>query len=63
MTKTEKVCHDEPEQLGDRLKRVLEGRKFRLHCGHPVTFGINLGNDVTIRNGKEYKIICSLCGY
>jgi hypothetical protein len=63
VTKEEKARYDEPEQLGDILKRVLEGRKFRLHCGHHVTFGTNLGNDVTIRNGKEYKIICSQCGY
>jgi hypothetical protein len=55
--------YDEPELLGDILKRVLAGRKFRLHCGHHVTFGPTSGNDVTIRNGKEYKIICSQCGY
>jgi hypothetical protein len=55
--------YDEPELLGDILKRVLAGRKFRLHCGHYVTFGHFLGNDVTIRNGKEFKIICSQCGY
>jgi hypothetical protein len=63
MTKDEKARYDEPEQLGDILKRVLAGKKFRLHCGHHVTFGTNLGNDITVRNGKEYKIICSLCGY
>jgi hypothetical protein len=63
MTKAEKDRYDEPELLGDILKRVLAGRKFRLHCGHHVTFGHFLGNDVTIRNGKEFKIICSQCGY
>jgi hypothetical protein len=63
MTKEEKARYDEPELLGDILKRVLAGKKFRLHCGHHVTFGTNLGNDVTIRNGKKYKIICSQCGY
>ena len=57
------ACYDEPELLGDMLKRVLAGKKFYPHCSHPVTFGTNLDNDVTIRNGKEYKIICSLCGY
>ena len=63
MTKEEKALYDEPELLGDILKRVLAGKKFRLHCGHHVTFGQYLGNDVTIRNGKKFKIICSQCGY
>ena len=63
MTKEEKARYDEPELLGDILKRVLAGKKFRLHCGHHVSFGHYLGNDVTIRNGKKFKIICSQCGY
>jgi len=63
MTKEEKAKYDDPEELGDILMRVLEGRKFRLHCGHHVTFGTNLGNDITIYNGKKLKIICSQCGY
>ena len=62
MTKEEKERYDEPELLGDIQKRVLAGKKFRLHCHH-VTFGQYLGNDVIIRNGKKFKIICSLCGY
>jgi hypothetical protein len=48
------------------LKKAIEdlrGRKFRLDCGHHVTFNHNLANDITIRNGKELKFICSLCGY
>ena len=41
----------------------LKGRKFKLDCGHHVTFGYFLGNDITIRNGKELTIICAQCGY
>jgi len=63
MTKEEKAKYDDPEALGDILMRVLENRKFRLHCGHHVTFGTNLGNDITIYNGKKLRIICSQCGY
>ena len=50
----------------DALRKAVEelrGRKFRLDCGHHVTFNHNLANDITIRNGKDLKIICSLCGY
>ena len=63
MTKEEKARYDEPELLGEILKRVLDGKKFRLECCHYVTFGTNLGNDITIYNGKKFKIICSQCGY
>lgn len=62
MTKTEQNRYEPTEVLKEALK-VLKGRKFRLDCGHHVTFGHFLGNDITIRNGKELKIICSLCGY
>lgn len=63
MTKEEKCRYDRPEQLRDILKRVLDGRKFMLDCGHHCTFGTHLGNDITIINGREFKIICSLCGH
>ena len=63
MTKEEKERYDEPELLGDILKRVLAGKKFRLHCGHIVIFDQYLGNNITIYNGKKFKIICSQCGY
>ena len=63
MTKEEKERYDEPEMLRDILHRTLNGRRFRLECGHFITFGHFLGNDVTIRNGKKFKIICSQCGY
>jgi hypothetical protein len=62
MTKEEKSRYSEPEALRDILKRVLSNRKFLLDCGH-VSFSSNLGNDITIINGKEFKIICSLCGH
>ena len=55
--------YQQPEALRDILQRVLAGMKFRLHCGHHVTFGEILGNDVIIRNDKELKIICTQCGY
>ena len=63
MTKEEKSRYSEPEALRDILKRVLSGLKYRLECGHHVSFGSNLGNDITVINGKEPKIICSLCGH
>ncbi|OGQ97448.1 MAG: hypothetical protein A2521_08545 [Deltaproteobacteria bacterium RIFOXYD12_FULL_57_12] len=63
MTNKEKSRYGEPEVLKEILRRTLCGKKFRLDCGHHVTFGQVLGNDVTIRNGKRFKIICAQCGY
>jgi len=64
MTNEEKERYEGPELLRDILKRSLNGMKFRLDCGHHVTFGHYLGNDITIYNGsKEFKIICSQCGH
>ncbi len=63
MTKEEKEKYESPEQLRDILKRVLDGKKYFLDCGHCCTFGTNLGNDITIINGRKFKIICSLCGH
>lgn len=63
MTKEEKSRYSEPEALRGILIRALAGRKFRLDCGHHVSFGHFLGNDITILNGREPKIICSLCGH
>ncbi len=63
MNKEEKSRYSEPEALRDILKRLLSGRKFRLDCGQYVSFGHFLGSDITILNGKEPKIICSLCGH
>lgn len=63
MTKEQKAQYQGAERLRDILERVLSGRKFLLDCGHHVTFGHHLGNDITIYNGKNLKIICSQCGY
>jgi hypothetical protein len=54
--------YEETEKLRAVIKN-LKGKKFRLDCGHLVTFGFFLGNDITIYNGKDPIIICSLCGY
>lgn len=53
-------------QNTDVLRKViqqLKGQKFRLDCGHFITFGSHLGNHITIYNGKRPVIVCSLCGY
>jgi hypothetical protein len=63
MTKEQAWKYEDPEMLRDILKRVLAGRKFMLDCGHHTTLFHHLGNDITILNGKEPKIICSLCGH
>lgn len=41
----------------------LRYKKYQLDCGHHVTFGYFLGNDILIINGKKLKIICSQCAY
>jgi hypothetical protein len=46
----------------EELKKLLKG-KFKLDCGHRVTLNHNLGNNIMVINGKELKIICSLCAY
>ena len=63
MTREQQRKYSEPELLKHILERVLKGKRFRLKCGHYVSFGHFLGNDITIRNGKEFKIIFSQCGY
>lgn len=63
MTKEQKKAYQEPELLREILQRVLKGKKFTLDCGHHVTFGYHLGNNITIYNGREFTIICSQCGY
>ena len=61
MTKKELHKYKSPELLRTVL-RALSGGKFRLDCGHHITFNTALGNDLVIRNGKKLTITCSLCG-
>ena len=45
------------------LKEKLEGA-YELDCGHRVTFGHGLGNNVVIINSyrkEEMRIICTDC--
>ena len=63
MTKKQEKEYQDTDTLRKILVETLQGMKFRLDCGHHVTFGHYLGNDVTIYNGKAFKIICSQCGY
>lgn len=62
MTKRDKERYQETEELRKAIQQ-LKDRKFRLDCGHHVTFGHFLGNDITIYNGKNPTIICAQCGY
>lgn len=62
MTREQKESYQDNNLIKDLIKS-LKGRKFKLDCGHHVTFGYHLGNDITIYNGKDPKIICSQCGH
>jgi len=62
MTNEQARLYEETDSLRQFLDR-LKGRKFKLDCGHHVTFGYLLGNDIIIYNGAKLKIICSLCSY
>jgi len=62
MTKQQKEIYQDVEEL-KIIIRQLKGKKFKLDCGHYLTFGHYLGNDITIRNGANPEITCSLCGY
>lgn len=63
MTQKQKKRYQQAEVLKEILHRELQGRKFVLQCGHHITFGEPLGNDLTVRNGKELTVICAVCGY
>ena len=63
MTNEQRKEYQEPELLRKILYQALKDKKFILDCGHHITFNHNLGNDITIYNGKELKIVCSQCGY
>jgi hypothetical protein len=60
MTLSQKREYSNVEELRAVLNN-LKTRKFRLDCGHHVTFGFFLGNDVLIINGSVFRIICSQC--
>jgi len=62
MIQEEKKKYQDTEKLRIALTQ-LKGMKFKLDCGHHVTFGYYLGNDIIIRNGKYPEIICTQCGY
>ena len=55
-------AYEETKALRQVIKQ-LKGRKFKLDCGHKVTFGHFLGNSITVLNNKEPQIICTQCGY
>ena len=63
MTKEQRKAYQETKLLREILYKALKDKKFALDCGHHVTIGHHLGNDITIYNGKELKIICTQCGY
>ncbi|SHO52324.1 hypothetical protein [Desulfopila aestuarii] len=63
MNNKQKLRYQGPEVLQAILQRELYGKKFVLHCGHHITFGAMLGNDLTVKNGKEFRVICAVCGY
>ena len=62
MTKQQKEQYRSTEDLREILS-VLDKEKFKLDCGHHITFGEVLGNDLTLRNGKVLVITCAQCGY
>ncbi|MFP4453711.1 MAG: hypothetical protein ACLFPI_10150 [Desulfobacterales bacterium] len=63
MTKKQRQEYRDTEELRKILAKALRGKKFILDCGHHITFGYHLGNDITIYNGRDFKITCSECGY
>ena len=63
MTREKEAAYEETEKLRRILAEELQGKKFRLDCGHHVTFGHFLGSDVVLMNGKSCRIICTHCAY
>jgi len=61
MTNQEKRQYRKTQDLRSLIE-ALKGMKFQLDCGHHVTFGYFLGNDIIIRNGKDFEIVCLECG-
>ncbi len=62
MTKEEEAKYEDTEVLRQIIME-LRGRKFRLDCGHHISFGYFLGSDLTVINGSKPQIICSVCGH
>jgi len=62
MSENQEAIYENTDELREFLKK-LSGKKFFLDCGHKVTFGHFLGNDITVYNGKNPRIICSMCGH
>lgn len=63
MNLKQKSQYQPSQELKAMLQQLLIGKKFKLQCGHHITFGQILGNDLTVKNGKELKVICAQCGY
>lgn len=63
MTKEQEGLYQDADELKEILIKALKGRRFKLECGHHITFGHHLGNDLTLYNGKVFTVICSQCGY
>ncbi len=62
MTREQKQQYRPTDDLREILA-ILDKEKFKLDCGHHITFGEFLGNDLTVRNGKVLVITCGQCGY
>ena len=61
MTRYQKLEYQEPDELR-KFFNQLQGKKFSLDCGHHITFGFFLGNNIIIRNGKTPEIVRMECG-
>ncbi|MEI9475608.1 MAG: hypothetical protein WCO26_03430 [Deltaproteobacteria bacterium] len=61
--KRRSAAQEGPYEDISHLKSLMSNRKYRLDCGHLVTLNHNLGNNIAVLNGKELKIICTLCLY
>ena len=61
MSKEERERYEPTEKLHQALA-ALKGRKFVLDCGHHVTMGHHLGNNITVCQ-MPCQVICSQCGY
>ncbi len=62
MTNKQKKQYRPTNELRELLES-LANEKFALDCGHHITFNQTLGNNLTIYNGKELRIIWTECGY